>query len=539
MSGQSNPEKSSVAAGNSETSSIASSKVRFIRLFLLFAVLGTLWALATPLMAYPDEPSHTIRAAAVVRGQIVVEPGQSFGNGVHVQVPGYIANLEAQKCFAFYRDRTADCSPEIPTGDNFDAIGVTSAGTYNPMYYWVVGLPSLVMSGAPAIYAMRIVSVLFSAIFYAAAFVALTRLRKPKWPIVAATIAITPMVLFLASGINPNSIEIPATMAAFCALLAVLDNSDRLRQMLPAIVTVGAATAVLANSRSVSLVWLLCGVVIAALFYRWRNIKKLFANRYVLVTIGLASVGVALGLLWMVVSMNAPASTGTAPEGIVNPAPNVAPYQAFLTMLDRTFDFIPQYIGVVGWLDTPVPQGVTAFWSMLFVATFLLPVLARPRKLFWVMLVALLALAIVPAMLQASLITTVGFFWQGRYSMPLVLIAFVSAGMAWRTHQYPSGRRSRSIARVLIIAVVIAHVSSYLYILRRYVVGIIDISTWQTMLSHPSWQPPLGWILLSVLYTAVLVVAAQRFFAYLYPGHILLRLPAKLARRVPAEPANT
>ncbi|QCB96959.1 DUF2142 domain-containing protein [Arthrobacter sp. PAMC25564] len=538
MSEQSTPRTVSGAEGQRASTGASRPKALYLRLFLFFAVLGTLWAVATPLMAYPDEPSHTIRAAAVVRGQIAVEPGQSFGNGVHVQVPAYIANLEAQKCFAFYRERTANCAPAIPAGDNFDAIGVTSAGTYNPMYYWFVGLPSLVMSGAPAIYAMRIVSVLASALFYAAAFMALTRLRRPKWPIVAASLAITPMALFLASGINPNSIEIPTTMAAFCALLAVLDNSGRLRQVLPAIATVGAATAVLANTRSVSLVWLLCGVVTACLFFRWGSVKRLFVNRYVLVTVGLAAIGVALGLLWIVVSMNAPASTGTAPEGIANPAPNVAPYQAFVTMLDRTFDFIPQYIGVTGWLDTPVPQGVVAFWSMLFVATFLLPVLARPRRLFWGMLVALLALAVVPALLQASLISTVGFFWQGRYSMPLVLIAFVSAGMAWRTHHFPSGQRSRAIGRVLMLAVVVAHVSSFLYILRRYVVGIIDISTWQTMISHPSWQPPLGWFVLTALYTVVLLWAAQRLYTYLFPGHSLLRLPAKLARRLPGQPAN-
>lgn len=523
-------------SGSPQLTGTSSSRSLYLRLFLLFAILGTLWSLATPLMAYPDEPSHTIRAAAVVRGQITVEAGQSFGNGVHVRVPSYIANLEAQKCFAANRDITADCAPVIPGEDNFDAIGVTSAGTYNPMYYWMVGFPSLIMTGAPAIYAMRIVSVLASALFYAAAFTALTKLRKPKWPIVAASIAVTPMVLFLTSGINPNSIEIAATMAAFCALLSILDNSNRIRSMLPAIAVVGVSTAVLANTRSVSLVWLLCGVVIACLLFSWGSIKRLFTNRYVLTTMALAFVGVVIGMVWLVVSMYAPASTGTAPEGIVNPAPGVAPYQAFITMLDRTFDFIPQYIGVMGWLDTPVPQGVIAFWSMLIIATFLVSFLARPRRLFFVVFVALGALAIVPALLQASLVTSVGFFWQGRYSMPLVLIAFVSAGMALRTNNFKLVRSRRNFGRLLIIAIVVAHTASFLYVLRRYVVGIRDISTWQTMISHPAWQPPLGWFVLSVLYTVVLLVAAQRVFAYLFPGHSLLCRPKSMNRWLPSTP---
>ena len=71
-----------------------------------------------------------------------------------------------------------------------------------------------------------------------------------------------------------------------------------------------------------------------------------------------------------------------------------------------------------------------------------------------------------------------------------------------------------------------------MYVLRRYVVGIIDISTWQTMVTHPSWQPPLTWLGITVLYTIVLAIAAQRLYGYLYPGHHLVALPIR--RRQPA-----
>ncbi len=208
-------------------------------------------------MAYPDEPSHTIKAAAVARGQFAVQEGQSFGHGVHVQVPSYIANLSAQTCTAFKRDVTAACAPAVPMDDNYLTIGVTSAGLYNPMYYWVVGLPSLFLTGAPAIIGMRIASALLCTAFLAAGLTALTKLRNPKWPVAAALVAITPMVLFLCSGINPNSLEVAATMAAFCGLLVCLESSARLPEVKPAIATVGVSVAVLANTRNVSLVWLL------------------------------------------------------------------------------------------------------------------------------------------------------------------------------------------------------------------------------------------------------------------------------------------
>ncbi len=502
----------------------------FLRLFIFFALAFSLWAVATPLMGYPDEPAHTIKAAAVVRGEVTVPPGQSFGHGVHVIVPAYIANLPAQTCFAFQRAQPADCAPPIPGNDTYDAIAVTSAGTYNPMYYWIVGLPSLVMTGAPAIYAMRIVSALLSAVFFAAGFTALLRLRRPAWPVIAGAIAVTPMTLFLGSGINPNSIEIGTTVALFCGLLVVLDNSRRLAQVSPAILTVAASIAVLANTRSVSLAWLLCAVVVAFLFYRWRDIASLFRNRLTLVAIGIAAVGIVLGLAWMVLTLSTPASSGVAPEGIANTTHNVATYQAFVTMLDRTFDFITQYIGVMGWLDTPVPQMVLAFWSMLFVLAILLPLITRPRRLAYVFLATLLMLAVVPAVIQAVLVSSVGFIWQGRYTMPLVIITLVSAGMALRCHRFSTSARAQALGRLFMISALVAHVASFAYVLRRYVSGIQDLSTWQTMISHPSWQPPLGWPLLTILYAALLTVAARSLYGYLFPGYKLFVPPLRRAK---------
>jgi hypothetical protein len=74
---------------------------------------------------------------------------------------------------------------------------------------------------------------------------------------------------------------------------------------------------------------------------------------------------------------------------------------------------------------------------------------------------------------------------------------------------------------------VVAHLLSFLYVLRRYVVGIEEISNWQTMISQPSWQPPLGWLGITVLYAIVLAIAAQRLYAYFYPGHRLVQVPIR------------
>ncbi|MFH5878068.1 DUF2142 domain-containing protein [Arthrobacter sp. NA-172] len=490
----------------------------FIRIFALLAALITLWILATPLMAYPDEPAHTIKAAAVARGQFFPALGESYGNGIHVQVPSYIANVDSQRCFAFIIGKPAGCAPDIPLDDSYTTIGVTSAGLYNPFYYWFVGLPSLFMSGAPAIFAMRIVSGLMSAAFYAAGFTALSRLRHPKWPMVAAAVATTPMVFFLATGVNPNSLEVAASMAAFCGLVSVLENSRQLHLARPGILAVGISAATLANTRNVSLVWLLCGAIVACLFFRGADIVAIFRNRLLLVVAGLSAIGVALGVMWNFVMLAAPPSAGEAPAGISNTVEGLRPSNAFVTMLDRSFDFVNQYIGVAGWLDAPVPQAVLMFWNMLLIALLLMVFLMRPARLqlgFWV---AIGMLAVVPALVQAALITTSGFIWQGRYSLPLFAIAVISAGLALRFRNFKSNLISRRLTKILLWAGCVAHLYGFVYILRRYVVGIPDFANWLVMFTKPDWQPPLSWEVLTILFAAALVFAASRLYRFLYPG---------------------
>lgn len=504
----------------------------FVRAFLVFFALSSLWAVASPLMAYPDEPSHTIRAAAVVRGQINIEPGTSFGSGIHVKVPSYIANLEAQKCFAFRSNITADCSPSIPSDRNFQAIGVTSAGAYNPMYYIIVGWPSLLLTGAPAIYAMRLMSALVCAMFFAAGFASLAKLRRPKWPLIAASIVSTPMIFFMNSGINPNALEIAATAGVFMGLLAILDRSRNLDSVKPQIALVGLSIITLANTRTVSVLWLACAAVIAIALYRLADLRRIFSNKFALAAVALAALGVVLGGLWMLVVARAPASTGTAPLGIANPAPDVRPYQAFLTMIDRSFDYVNQYIGVAGWLDAPAPQIALLWWNMLFALLLLLPFLwARPRRLRWVYAATLLMLALVPAILQAGLIGTVGFIWQGRYNLPMVVLVAVTAGMLMRSARSGGTAKSISAARLFFVIGIIMHVIVFAYVLRRYVAGLLETSTWQTMFTNPSWQPPGGWILLTVLYALIVLIAANGVFSLVFPQHRLLpvRTPKRAA----------
>ncbi|MCB5273859.1 hypothetical protein BJG92_01384 [Arthrobacter sp. SO5] len=512
------------------TASGSSAWTLFGKLFLLIFSAVSLWSLATPLMAVPDEPAHTIKAAAVVRGQITIEEGTSFGHGVHVRVPAYIANLHAQDCYKFRPDTAANCAPVIPSDANDEAIGVTSAGSYNPMYYWIVGLPSLVLTGQPALFAMRILSALLSAAFYSAGFTALAQLRQARIPVLMASLAVTPMVLFLAAGINPNSLEIAATMAAFCGFVVTLDNAHRVRHVLPAVITVIASTIVLANTRQVSLVWLLCALIAGVLLFRGTEIKAAFRSRLVLTGAAFTVPGVLLGIYWIYLMLHAPANSGVAPEGIANPQPGVSIYRAFLTMVEKAPEFVQQYIGVMGWLDTPVPMAVVMFWSTVFVVAVLLPLLIKPFKTTLGAWAALAMLIVVPAILQASIWKSMGFVWQGRYNLPLVVVLLIAVGMTARRVHFPQSAGAQSVARVVLWAAAFCHLLAFAFVLRRYVVGTFGGGNWHAMINGVQWQPPLGWFLLTLMYLAVVVTAASWLFRLLFPGAVLVQLRRTLSR---------
>ena len=59
--------------------------------FVGLAILSVSWAVATPLSASPDEPAHIVKAAAVVRGELIGAPTNRPGF-TSVTIPSYVGN---------------------------------------------------------------------------------------------------------------------------------------------------------------------------------------------------------------------------------------------------------------------------------------------------------------------------------------------------------------------------------------------------------------------------------------------------------------
>jgi hypothetical protein len=145
---------------------------------IVYAAMA-LWALAMPLFSPPDEPTHIMRAAAVDRGELlgafVDGPGSPFSL---VHLPEYYANVRSSpNCYHTRPKVPASCAPPVPIVCPAKPIphhpacdvGFIYDARYPPLYYWVVGLPSVLGVGNWVVYLMRLWSAVFCAGFVALA----------------------------------------------------------------------------------------------------------------------------------------------------------------------------------------------------------------------------------------------------------------------------------------------------------------------------------------------------------------------------------
>ena len=480
-----------------------------VSIFLIIGTLTTLWSLASPLMSVPDEPAHAIKAAAVARGQMQAQTTGIQGDPAVVSVPAYFAELGNHTCTAFKPDVTAACAPRIDPANTAPVTAETTAGNYNPFYYLIVGLPSRLLAGAPALYAMRIVSGLMSAAFITMAFAAAARLRGSEWPVIASAVALTPMVLFLSGSINPSSLEIVTTAAFFLSLCVVFENYKSLSSVRAPMIAVGLSGAALANTRALALIWLAAAFIAALIIFGWRPLIAVVRNKLGLAMTLVVTLGCSAGLVWLVLADSLKSLGGTPST--------ITPDQAFAHMLDRTFYYVEGYIGIVGWLDTPAPAGVQIFWHFTLAAALISGLCCRPLRGRWAILLLLTAVLVLPPILQSQVVQELGYIWQGRYLLALVVLLVTVCGVTRRSESFQQSATAKSLGRLIIGSAVAAHLYMFVYALRRFTVGLVPLHTNWSEMAEPLWQPPLTWPWLSALYLVALSLGACLIYMHLFP----------------------
>lgn len=463
-----------------------------------------LWCLASPLGSVPDEPSHAIRAAAVVRGDFAPQPRDDLPTQARAEVPRAIAFMHERICYAFQPEVPASCVADFVGDPDQIVMTGTSAGTNHPLYYAIVGLPSLLLNGDAALYGMRALNAILCAAALAVAAVQLSLLRATRWTWIALFVAVTPMVLFLAGSINPNGLEVAASISLLSVLITTFRASFRKPGLWAQAALVTTSTLLLTSTRSITLLWVLI-IVTVALLLGDRVILRRLLHRTAFWTCAAVSALICVAAVVWNLTLPAYAIQEFAGAG-------TSAREAFVTMLLRTFDFTDGYVGLFGWVDTPSPKFSVIVFSAAIVTLALSALALANRRTRFVIGGLIVVMLLVPAVTQAVLAPQLGYIWQGRYMLAMLACLLVVCGVALddALGRHPLPRSLRNATAISLVLVAVAQTWSFWSTLKRYVVG--SNGTIRDMLLSPAWQPPLGWFALTVLAAVAFAAAAAALY---------------------------
>lgn len=478
--------------------------VAFVGIFLTAGA----WALATPLGAAPDEPAQVIRAASIVRGQVLGPTDTHVPKSqrvlVTVKVPSTFATLlSSVQCYQFKPDVPASCAPP-PSRSTTTVTTDTYVGRYPPLYYLLVGLPTAIFVSPAGVSAARLVSCALSAAMLALAVCSVRRCRGAPLLGAGVAIAATPMAVFLAAVVNPNGLEVAAAISTWTAALAL--RSQPAGQVSRATVaTLGASIVVLVLSRSLAPLWVLMVAVAFLALRPATHLRTLFARRDVQIWTVVSVIAALVSVVWDLVAhafMTLP--NPPVPKGM-------GESQLFWVIVGRLPSLALQSIGVFGWLDTPSPFAVKVIWFGLIGLLVVLGLSTGSVRRSVVTAGILFAWLAVPTLLTLASSRHRGVIGQGRDFMGLAVGIPLVAAVAVGEHVLRHGAAQR-LARTMLVLTVVGQVAAFYWTLRRYTVGLngpVDV------FGHPAggWLPPLP---VAVL-VAVAVAGAVLFASVLRP----------------------
>jgi len=462
----------------------------FLAAFVAFFAAIAVWSIATPLMASPDEPVHVAKAAAVVRGEWtgrLIPDGsiglQSSPLGV-VRIPAAYANLgDLVHCYQFDTDKPASCAPPYH-GSSKTVDDTIYNARYQPLYYAIVGLPSLLTDSATGIYLMRLVSAALSALFLALAVMAAVTWSRSRLLLAGVIVASTPSVLFFAGVVNPNGFEISLSICLWTSALILA--MERLRHPplgLVALVSVSAGVEALV--RSLSPFWVVLTLLAALTVADWKELSSFLRSRRAWAGGAFAVVCGALGTAWIITehSLNVLPPSSPVPRSVGEGHLLVL---AFL----RTSGYYSEMLSRFGWLVAPSPYLTYLLFTMLLGWLAFGALGTASARRITVLLATVVAVVVIPVLISAAQAHRLGITWQGKDTLPLAVGVPILAATLIANSSLAEVRvfRTRSVGLVAVTAA-IAIVTALWGDLRRNAVG--DAGPNLSFL-HAAWQPPLG-----------------------------------------------
>jgi hypothetical protein len=463
-------------------------------LFAAFLAVFGAWSLSTPLFAGTDESAHAVRAAAAARGEWVGDAVLKLGWHMDYDVPEAYARTNEVGCFSprapmFVGPERAAQTPEcLPSFEGGSRLVRASSYEFRglPVFYTVVGLPTLAVPDGTGVYLMRLAGAAGCAALAASAVQSALARRRSLPMLVGTLLALTPGAVYLASLVNPNGMEIVATIALFATLLALadpepLEDDDRL------VGRAGVALIVLVLLRAIDpFVAALAIVAFVALAGapRARAVwERVDVRRWLAVALGL----VVLHGVWVA---TVALGYGEERDG-----------HGLAWAAGRWDDLLRESVGVLGANDVRLPMAVYVVWALVAVAAIgagLVVGSTAHRALVG----ALVGLATVLAIgVDGYNLPPLGFDWQGRYGLPLLagaaLVALDGVARSRRALGDP-GARIAGVAAV--VALLAGQLVAFVATARVLGVGRASDAGPLAYLFDAAWEPALPPLLLLLVF---------------------------------------
>ena len=470
------------------------------------------WLIGTPRWAGPDEPSHAVASAALVRGHIEGELADLEFRAETFDVPSMVGDPDPV-CFALQPDAPASCAGE-PTDSTRLVPRYSSSSNYPIWGHVLPGLASFVPSPHWFAYLARLVSALPVVALLVAALV---RCRRTPWLFTGLLMGLTPITWFSMSIISPSALAIAGGAALWAALLVPTARRHDLlfvagwlalslpRREGPLWATLVVLLACLATGVLPSDIWrrrsvaertaLAIAALLAFLPTLTNGVDTLnttLAFSPLLLVVAEGGTRVAgrraqhLAARSWVALLAAAAVLAIAAANILRPGgPDIDTTWRIVTGTGR---HLRQLVGLLGWLDTPVPESMLLLWWMVFGGLAMLAMLGRPGR-------AALAAGAFATMLVTSWILELGTgdpsgtYWQGRYSMPFMIgVPMLLAGGV------DIGSARTRLARVTMHRTIwLVWNLSFAAALRRWGVGVNgSVYPWR----WDTWSSPLAPVIL-------------------------------------------
>jgi hypothetical protein len=318
------------------------------------------------------------------------------------------------------------------------------------VYYALVGLPVRWFGDPADVWSYRAVAIAWSSLLIG---LLIGRLRGFGSNAMLALAWATPALWFLTGVVNPNAAEVLLVMLSWIGVARLLRLADP-REVPPSELwwaSVPLATAIVMRPAALGA----AVAMVAALAASGPGTRSLLLRWRCWAPPAVATVAVAV---WQ-----RAAGFEVSDPRAVRPSNH---WVAFGRAVREVPTTIRELVSSLGWREMTAPWVAQfASWALLLgVVGWAL--WRGGRSVRRAIAATLLAVLLVPIVFETAFATDIGLIWQGRYSIPAAagLVALALAAPA------PSLSVRRTVA--VVAAAVIAEVTTFVFVLHRYTVGI-------------------------------------------------------------------